>query len=124
MAAHQQAAPPELVQAARQTFLGRYTGVCRLYLRRLLRDSPNREEAVEDCYQDFSLKFIEGKFKGADPERGRFRDYLKTSLRNLALNYHRRQQGQPPPWTGLTLPSRIIRPPSPTRLSPPSGANS
>lgn len=77
------------VESARRQILERYELVSRRYLRGLLRGWPNREEAAEDCYQEFALRFVSGRFRGADPARGRFRDYLKMVLRNLATDYQR-----------------------------------
>jgi RNA polymerase sigma factor (sigma-70 family) len=87
--AHDEKAPPELMRAARQQLLERYEPVVRLYLRGLLRGRPDREEAVEECVQNFALRFVSGGFRGADPTRGRFRDYLKAAVRNLAISYQR-----------------------------------
>jgi len=87
--AHDTETPAEIVQAARNQLLQRYEPVVRCYLGKLLRSCPNHAEAVEDCVQTFALRFLSGSFGRADPCRGRFRDYLKTAVRNLAISYQR-----------------------------------
>jgi RNA polymerase sigma-70 factor (ECF subfamily) len=68
--------------ALRQLVL-RYYGAVYRYLLAMLRD-PN---AARDLTQEFAVAFLRGDFKRADPDRGRFRDYLKKSVRCLVLNY-------------------------------------
>jgi RNA polymerase sigma-70 factor (ECF subfamily) len=50
---------------------------------------------AEELTQDFAVRFLRGEFHGADPGRGRFRDFLKTALRHLAHDYWR-EQGRVP----------------------------
>ena len=45
--------------------------------------------AAEDLAQEFALRFVRGDFRKANPEQGRFRDYLKVSLRNLVTDFFR-----------------------------------
>jgi RNA polymerase sigma-70 factor (ECF subfamily) len=46
-----------------------------------------RDELMADeLAQDAIVRLLNGDFAGADPSRGRFRDLLKTSLRNMARN--------------------------------------
>jgi len=49
-------------------------------------------DVAEDLAQDFALKFLRGDFGKADPGRGRFRDYLRTSLSRLATDHFRKQR--------------------------------
>ena len=42
--------------------------------------------ASEDLTQEFALRFVRGDFRNANPQLGRFRDYLKVSLRNLVTD--------------------------------------
>jgi RNA polymerase sigma-70 factor (ECF subfamily) len=63
----------------------------RRYLLAALRDT----NAAEDVFQDFWTKFVEGRLWRADPARGRFRDYLKTTLWHLVADYRRVQSRQP-----------------------------
>src|SRR5262245_20140358 len=78
---------------ARQEFMERYGGAVHRYLLGALRDA----EAADELFQEFALRFLRGDFKHANPERGRFRDYLKTALFHLIGDYQRRQRAQPPP---------------------------
>jgi RNA polymerase sigma-70 factor (ECF subfamily) len=54
-------------------------------------------DAADDLFQEFALRFVRGDFKRADPERGRFRDFLKRGLYHLVVDHHRRRQRQPQP---------------------------
>jgi len=66
----------------------RYGGAARGYLHAALRD----EHAAEEVIQEFALKFLEGGFQSADPDRGRFRNFLKTILFRMVVDYHRRKK--------------------------------
>lgn len=58
------------------------------------RFAKTEEEAV-DCTQDFFLWMIERGFLGrADPARGRFRGFLKVSLRNFLSDRDRKARAQ------------------------------
>jgi RNA polymerase sigma-70 factor (ECF subfamily) len=76
--------------AAQQVLLQRYSGAVYRYLLGALRD----RDAAEDLAQEFALRFLQGKFRGVDPEHGRFRDFVKGVLCHLVADYHRRR---PPP---------------------------
>ena len=78
-------------RAALQNLLERYSGAAFRYLLGALRDP----EVADDLAQEFALRFVRGDFRRAEPERGRFRDYLKTSLIHLVNDYHRMRQAQP-----------------------------
>jgi RNA polymerase sigma-70 factor (ECF subfamily) len=67
-------------------FALRYAPAVRSYLRAILR----RAEDVDEVTHDFLLRVVQRGFRHADPDRGRFRDYLKTCLRHAALNHLRR----------------------------------
>ena len=45
-----------------------------------------------DLTQEFASRFLRGDFNKANPERGRFRDFLKVSLRNLVMDHFRKQK--------------------------------
>jgi RNA polymerase sigma-70 factor (ECF subfamily) len=85
--------PEEAARAARATLLERYRGAVHRYLRAALRDA----HAADDLAQEFFLRFVRGDFKNADPEKGRFRDLIKTTLFRLVIDHHRRQKGTPAP---------------------------
>lgn len=68
-------------------FVGRYALAIRAYLRVLL---PT-EHDVDDVEQEIMLKMLQGKMI-AQPERGRFRAYLKTIVRNEAISWLRRRR--------------------------------
>jgi DNA-directed RNA polymerase specialized sigma24 family protein len=52
--------------------------------------APCAEELLQDFAQDKLLR--DGWLRQYDPNRGRFRDFLKTSLRNYVLNWLRKGQ--------------------------------
>jgi RNA polymerase sigma-70 factor (ECF subfamily) len=74
--------------AAQRELLLRYYGAVYRYLLGTLRDP----DAAEELTQDFALRFLRGDFRGADPQRGRFRDFVKTAVRRLAIDWHRKQK--------------------------------
>ncbi len=63
----------------------KYGGAIRRYLLACLKN----EDAADDVYQEFSLKFIRGDFKGADPDKGRFRSFVKTCLFRMIVDHQR-----------------------------------
>lgn len=74
--------------AARAAVLERYGGAISRYLLGALRDP----DAAEEVAQEFAYCFVRGDFKNADPQRGRFRDLVKTVLFHLIVNYQRERQ--------------------------------
>jgi RNA polymerase sigma-70 factor (ECF subfamily) len=83
--------PCEAMTAAQQELLGRYAKAVKRYLLGALRDP----EAADDLTQEFALRFLQGGFRGADAQRGRFRDFVRGVLAHLIADYHRRQKRQP-----------------------------
>jgi RNA polymerase sigma factor (sigma-70 family) len=83
--------PAEAAQAAQGQLLARYGGAVRRYLLASMRD----EEAAEELFQEFALRFLSGDFRKADPQRGRFRDYVKTILYHLMVKHHKSRQRRP-----------------------------
>jgi RNA polymerase sigma-70 factor (ECF subfamily) len=77
--------------AAQRQLLLRYYGAVYRYLLGILRDTV----AAEELTQDFAVRFLRGDFRRADPQRGRFRDFLKTALRHLAQDYWRKREKAP-----------------------------
>jgi RNA polymerase sigma-70 factor (ECF subfamily) len=81
----------EARRAAQQLILDRYRPAVYRYLRACL--DP---EGADEVLQEFQLRFVEGKFRNADPTRGRFRDLLKTALHNLIIDHHKKARRVPP----------------------------
>jgi RNA polymerase sigma-70 factor (ECF subfamily) len=73
---------------AQEVLLRRYSRAVRRYLLGALRDP----EAAEDLSQEFALRFLRGRFRGADQRRGRFRDFVKGVLAHLIADHHRRRR--------------------------------
>ncbi|OYP36077.1 RNA polymerase sigma factor [Rhodopirellula sp. MGV] len=69
----------------------RYAGPAYRYLLAMVRDP----DVADDLSQEFAFRFIRGDFQKASPERGRFRDYLKRALINLANDHFRRLKKSP-----------------------------
>jgi DNA-directed RNA polymerase specialized sigma24 family protein len=82
---------PGAAAAARGELLQRYRGAVYRYLLATLRDP----DTAEELSQEFALKFLRGDFRHADPDRGRFRDYLRSSLAHLIQLHRRRAERQP-----------------------------
>ena len=76
------------VQLAQQQLLERYGGAVRRYALSALRN----EDAADDVFQEFALKFVRGDFGNADPERGRFRAFVKSVVYRLIVDYQRRSK--------------------------------
>jgi RNA polymerase sigma-70 factor (ECF subfamily) len=84
-------------QRAQEALIRRYSGAIYRYLLGAVRD-PN---VADDLAQEFALRLVRGDFKRADPERGRFRDFVKTSLYHLIVDHQRRKVPRPlPPEVG------------------------
>ncbi|HEX3147123.1 MAG TPA: sigma factor [Gemmataceae bacterium] len=58
----------------------RYQGAAYRYLAAATGDL----DVAADLFQEFAVRFLRGDFRRASPERGRFRDYLRTTLINLS----------------------------------------
>ncbi len=97
--------------AARNRLMLRYSGAVYRYLLGAVRDA----EAASELCQEFALRFLRGDFRRADPQRGRFRDYVKTALANLVNDYHRARQAAPRPFA--------VEPAAPAQPSQPSEAD-
>ena len=76
------------MQSAQQKMLDRYGGAVRRYALAALRD----EDAADEVFQEFALKFVRGDFRGADPGKGRFRAFVKTVVYRLIVDYQRRKK--------------------------------
>lgn len=82
--------PAQVVNSAQHQLLERYGKVVHRYLLGALRDA----EAADELSQEFALRFVQGDLGGADPTRGRFRDFLKGVLFHLIGDFHRRRKKQ------------------------------
>lgn len=79
-------------QTARQALTLRYAPALRRYLGALVADPHEADELA----QDVLVKLLQGDFAGADPAKGRFRDFLKTALRNLVRKRWEKEQRRKP----------------------------
>jgi RNA polymerase sigma-70 factor (ECF subfamily) len=84
----------EQARAARQALLERYGGAVHRYLLGALRNT----DAADELAQEFAVKFLNGNFKGADQQRGRFRDFVKGVLFHLVADYHHKGGRRPKPF--------------------------
>lgn len=80
----------ETARDAQDRLLRRYGPAILRYLIALTRDP----ETAGELFQIFARKFVEGKFRHADPARGKFRSYLKTTLVHLASAHRERASRQ------------------------------
>lgn len=80
------------VTAARQALLERYREPVYRYLRACLGSA----DAADEVFQEFALRLLRGAFRRADPEKGRFRDLLKTALHRLIIDHRRKAGNQLP----------------------------
>lgn len=64
-----------------------YWSALRVYLICLLTRFPNQRNEADDLLQEFILKKIlqPGWLENANPDKGRFRDFLKSALRNFVI---------------------------------------
>jgi RNA polymerase sigma-70 factor (ECF subfamily) len=86
-----QASRQTRVRDARTALFERYQGAAYRYLLGAVRNP----DAADDLFQEFALKCLQGAFSGADQQRGRFRDYLKSTLYHLIVDHQKRQHRQP-----------------------------
>jgi RNA polymerase sigma factor (sigma-70 family) len=93
-----------------QQLLLRYYRAAFRYLLGIVRDAGVAEELA----QDFAVRFMRGDFRNVDRQRGRFRDFLKTVLRNLCRDHWRKQQKAKEVQAGV---DDAIEPPAPPEES-------
>lgn len=99
--------PPEAMSAAQTRLLEHYGEAVHRYLLRAVGDPT----AADDLTQEFALSLVRGKFHRANPEHGRFRNYVKTVLFHLVSSYRKRRHRDPhaltndnPPMADLASP--------------------
>ena len=89
-------------QAAMGELIGRYHDAVLRYLRLKLRDS----NLADEVFQEFWTKLLTHKLAGADCNKGRFRDYLRTVLHRLIIDHFRGRKLQALPPGDLLDPSQ------------------
>jgi len=85
--------PGPVGQAAMHELIGRYHDAVERYLRLKLRDT----NLADEVFQEFWTKLLTHKLAGADSNKGRFRDYLRTVLHRLIIDHFRTKKLQPLP---------------------------
>src|SRR4051812_48285917 len=91
---------PEVAVAMEQ-LIGRYHDAVDRYLKLKLRD----QNLADEVSQEFWTKLLTHKLAGADPSKGRFRDYLRTVLHRLIIDHFRSRKLQQLPPGDLLDPS-------------------
>lgn len=76
-------------RAARELLVARYRGAALRYLRKAVGDAD-----ADDIAQELTVALLDGKLQGADPAKGRFRNYFRRVLSNLIARHFRRTRGQ------------------------------
>lgn len=71
---------------ARRQLLRRYEPAVLRFLRKAVRD----EDTARELVQEFAVRLLSGGLDGADPGRGRFRDFVKGVLRHLVVDAYRK----------------------------------
>lgn len=80
---------------AQEQLLQRYGGAVRRYLLGCVR----QPDVADELYQEFAIRLLQGGLKGARPDKGQFRHYLKGVLFHLLADHHQRIKRQPGGWT-------------------------
>ncbi len=80
-------------QKAMNELVGRYHDAVTRYIHLKVRDRHLADEVL----QEFWTKLLTGKLAGADKDKGRFRDYLRTVLHRLIIDHFRSRKLQPLP---------------------------
>lgn len=75
-------------EEARNYLVMRYSAAIRSYVKVMTRNDDQADELT----QDVIVRLLQGDFAGADPQRGRFRDLLKTAVRNMVRNRWAKQK--------------------------------
>ena len=81
----------EVAQTARRQLLERYGGAVRRYLQKVMCDP----HAADDVFQEFALRLVRGDLRGATPERGRFRNFVKGTLFHLIADHRKHARRWP-----------------------------
>jgi RNA polymerase sigma factor (sigma-70 family) len=105
------AGAPDAAAQARSELLVRYHEAVFRYLLKKLRD----EHAAGELASNFALRVLQGGplLERADPERGRFRDYLKGVLSRMVIDYYRQQQRENRQREAVDVEDSFIEPAAP-----------
>ena len=76
------------VRQAQKKLLELYGGAIRRYLIGALRDA----DAAEELFQEFAYSLLHGDLKGASPDRGKFRGFVKGVLFHLIADHRKKEQ--------------------------------
>ena len=79
---------PDQASSAVSELMCRYSGAVHRYFLKAVRD-PNEAEELD---QEFAIRFLRGDFRRCQPERGRFRDYVKRAVQNMINDHFRRKK--------------------------------
>src|SRR5262249_10313621 len=63
------------------------------YLAKVLGD----QDAADEVFQEFALQLLHGELHGANPKRGRFRNFVKGTLFHLIADYRKQRRKWPGP---------------------------
>ncbi|HEY7328301.1 MAG TPA: hypothetical protein VH592_11700 [Gemmataceae bacterium] len=102
----------DTAMAARNALLLRYVEVVMRYLRAVLRDP----QVVDQVCSNFAVRVLESDrlLQNADPQRGRFRDYLKAVLQNMIADYYRQESREHKQWQKLSGEHELVGQDSPS----------
>jgi RNA polymerase sigma-70 factor (ECF subfamily) len=95
---------------ARQALLVHYSSSVYRYLLGAVRDP----DTAEELSQEFAVRLMRGAFRRAAPQRGRFRDYVKTVLSNLVNDHFRSQRRRPQTGAEVELTAAVETTDAPT----------
>lgn len=97
--AHQELILGASATDARNALVMRYASAVRRFVQLVVRDP----QLADELSQDAMVRLLKGDFAGADPNRGRFRDLLKTAIRNMARNHWAKEKRRSPVDFDLSL---------------------
>ena len=83
--------PGDAAADSQRALLLRYCEATYRYFLKAVRDA----DTAMDLSQELAVRFMRGDFKRATPERGRFRDFLRTVLYHVLVDYYRKRNAQP-----------------------------
>lgn len=90
--AHQASIPGASASDARNSLVMRYAPAIRRFVQMVVRDPG----LADELSQDAMVRLLKGDFAGADASRGRFRDLLRTAIRNMARNHWAKEKRRTP----------------------------